>query len=83
MVMPKRTTPVKKSEVIGGYLIKYHANGKIVWSKGKLKNRKPMDTGNGTVRTARANDPVISRPVNRSVNGSPMISWGVGIRRGT
>lgn len=26
----------KKSEVIGGYTIKYHANGKTRWSKGKI-----------------------------------------------
>jgi len=26
----------KKFEVIDGYTIKYHANGKTVWSKGKI-----------------------------------------------
>jgi len=26
----------KKSEVVDGFLIKYHANGKTVWSKGKI-----------------------------------------------
>ncbi len=26
----------KKSEIIDGYLIKYHANGKTIWSKGKM-----------------------------------------------
>ena len=25
----------KKAEVIDGYLIKYHASGKTIWSKGK------------------------------------------------
>jgi antitoxin component YwqK of YwqJK toxin-antitoxin module len=28
----------KKSEVIDGYTIKYHANGKTRWSKGKIIN---------------------------------------------
>ena len=28
----------KKSEVIDGYTIKYHANGKTIWSKGKIKD---------------------------------------------
>ena len=32
----KKTVPVKKSEVIDGFTIKYHANGKTVWSKGKI-----------------------------------------------
>jgi antitoxin component YwqK of YwqJK toxin-antitoxin module len=31
----------KKSEMEGGYLIKYHANGVTRWSKGKVKNGKP------------------------------------------
>lgn len=26
----------KKSEFINGYLVKYHANGKTLWSKGKF-----------------------------------------------
>lgn len=26
----------KKMEVINGYTIKYHANGKTMWSKGKM-----------------------------------------------
>lgn len=34
-------TPQKQSEVIGGYTIKYHANGKTIWSKGKIKDGKP------------------------------------------
>jgi antitoxin component YwqK of YwqJK toxin-antitoxin module len=32
----------KKSEVIRGFLIKYHANGKTKWSKGKVKDGKPQ-----------------------------------------
>lgn len=34
----KKTVPVKKSEIIDGYTIKYHANGKTRWSKGKIVN---------------------------------------------
>ena len=38
---PKKTVPVKKSEVIDGFTIKYHANGKTMWSKGKNVDGKP------------------------------------------
>ena len=31
----------KKSEIIDGYLIKYHANGKTRWSKGKVVDGQP------------------------------------------
>jgi len=31
----------KKSEIVRGFTIKYHANGKTVWSKGKMKDGKP------------------------------------------
>lgn len=31
----------KKSGIVRGYTIKYHANGKTIWSKGKMKNGKP------------------------------------------
>lgn len=34
--MAKKAVPVKKSEVIDGYTIKYHANGQTRWSKGKI-----------------------------------------------
>lgn len=34
--MAKKAVPVKKSEIIDGYTIKYHANGKTRWSKGKI-----------------------------------------------
>jgi antitoxin component YwqK of YwqJK toxin-antitoxin module len=34
----KPTVKAKKSEVIDGYTVKYHANGKTRWSKGKIKN---------------------------------------------
>lgn len=31
----------KKEEIIDGVLVKYHANGKTVWSKGKTKGGLP------------------------------------------
>lgn len=31
----------KQTEIIGGYTIKYHTNGKTKWSKGKIKDGKP------------------------------------------
>lgn len=31
----------KKSEIVKGYTIKYHANGKTKWSKGKIKEGNP------------------------------------------
>lgn len=34
--MPKRTIKPKKTEMIDGYMIKYHANGETIWSKGKV-----------------------------------------------
>jgi hypothetical protein len=37
----KKTIRPKESEVVRGYTIKYHANGKTIWSKGKIKNGKP------------------------------------------
>lgn len=37
-VAAKKNVPVKKSEIIDGYTIKYHANGKTRWSKGKIVN---------------------------------------------
>lgn len=37
--MPK-ATPQKKTEVIRGFTIKYHASG-VIWSKGKMKNDQP------------------------------------------
>ena len=36
-----KSAPTKKSEVIDGYTIKYHANGKSIFSKGKMKDGKP------------------------------------------
>ncbi len=34
-------TAIKKSEIINGFTIKYHASGKTVWSKGKMKDGNP------------------------------------------
>jgi len=31
----------KRSEIIDGNTIKYHANGKTIWSKGKIIDCKP------------------------------------------
>lgn len=31
----------KKSEIIDGYTIKYHANGDTIWSKGKIVEGQP------------------------------------------
>lgn len=33
--------PDKKSEIIDGYTIKYHANGLTIWSKGNMIDGKP------------------------------------------
>ena len=32
----------KKTEIIDGYTIKYHANGKTRWSKGKVEDGQPV-----------------------------------------
>lgn len=40
MSVSKKVTP-KKSEVVKGFTIKYHANGKTIWSKGKIKDDVP------------------------------------------
>ncbi|MEQ8243553.1 hypothetical protein [Fulvivirga sp.] len=31
----------KKSEIIDGFTIKYHANGETIWSKGKIVEGQP------------------------------------------
>lgn len=38
--MVKKTVPSKRTEVIDGFTIKYHANDKTRWSKGKIVNGK-------------------------------------------
>ncbi len=37
----KKTIKPKKSEIIDGFTIKYHANGHTRWSKGKMKDGNP------------------------------------------
>lgn len=32
----------KKTEIVDGYVIKYHANGVTRWSKGKAEDGKPV-----------------------------------------
>ena len=39
--MTKRTLTAKKSEIVDGYTIKYHANGITMWSKGMVVDDKP------------------------------------------
>jgi len=38
--MIKKPIPDKKAEIIDGFTIKYHANGKTIWSKGKMLDGK-------------------------------------------
>jgi antitoxin component YwqK of YwqJK toxin-antitoxin module len=38
--MNKKVAP-KKSEIVRGLTFKYHANGKTIWSKGKIKDAAP------------------------------------------
>ena len=39
--MPTKIIKPKKIEVVDGYTIKYHANGKTIWSKGKVRDGNP------------------------------------------
>jgi hypothetical protein len=39
---PKRPVRPKASEVVDGVTIKYHAGGKTVWSKGRVKDGEPV-----------------------------------------
>ncbi|MDB5238449.1 MAG: hypothetical protein JWM46_719 [Candidatus Kaiserbacteria bacterium] len=41
MALAKKVIKKKKSEIVRGFTIKYHANGTTVWSKGKMKGGKP------------------------------------------
>lgn len=38
---PAKNVKEKKQEVIDGVTIKYHANGKTIWSKGKVIDDQP------------------------------------------
>lgn len=33
--------PSKKTDIIDGVTIKYHANGRTIWSKGRIKDGQP------------------------------------------
>ena len=37
----KKQIKEKKTEIIDGFTIKYHANGKTMWSKGKIVDGQP------------------------------------------
>jgi antitoxin component YwqK of YwqJK toxin-antitoxin module len=39
--MPTDKITPKKFEIIDGLTVKYHKNGKTVWSKGKIADGKP------------------------------------------
>jgi len=62
-------TPNKKTEVVRGFTIKYHANGKTRWSKGKVKDGKP----NGYWEWFRL-DGTLKRSGNFK-NGEPVGEW--------
>lgn len=38
--VPTKAVPQKKTEIIDGYTIKYHANGVTKWSRGKIVHGK-------------------------------------------
>jgi antitoxin component YwqK of YwqJK toxin-antitoxin module len=38
--MIKHTVPAKKEEIVDDFTIKYHANGKTIWSRGKIVDGK-------------------------------------------
>lgn len=38
---PSKAVKEKKLEVVDGVTIKYHANGKTIWSKGKIIDEQP------------------------------------------
>jgi antitoxin component YwqK of YwqJK toxin-antitoxin module len=39
--MSPKPVPPKKSEIVDGITIKYHANGKTIWSRGKFVDGSP------------------------------------------
>jgi antitoxin component YwqK of YwqJK toxin-antitoxin module len=39
-LIPKTTVKEKSMEILDGYTIKYHANSKSIWSKGKIVDEK-------------------------------------------
>lgn len=42
-IISTKVVKEKRFEVIDGYIIKYHANNKTVWSKGKMIDGQPHD----------------------------------------
>jgi len=38
----KKTIPTRKTSIVRGFTVKYHASGKTVWSKGKMKDGTPI-----------------------------------------
>ena len=55
----------KKTEIIDGYTIKYHANGKTRWSRAKSKTASQSVTGSGTAWMAPLSAPDTSTPAKR------------------
>ena len=55
----------KKTEIIDGYTIKYHANGKTRWSKGKVEDGQPVGYWEWYRLTAPLNAPDTSTPAKR------------------
>ena len=41
IIMKSKQNTDKKTVIIDGYTIKYHANGKTIWSKGKIVDGEP------------------------------------------
>ena len=69
LVQKPKPVKEKKQEVIDGYTIKYHANGKTIWSKGKLVN----DIPEGYWEWYRS-DGIIKRS-GHFENGEPIGEW--------
>jgi antitoxin component YwqK of YwqJK toxin-antitoxin module len=68
MPSPKKVK-AKKSEIFDGVTIKYHANGKTIWSKGEIIDGKPE----GYWEWFRI-DGTIKRSGN-FINGDPVGEW--------
>ncbi|MFC4356297.1 hypothetical protein ACFO0S_14645 [Chryseomicrobium palamuruense] len=39
--LSEKKVPEKKMDIVDGFTIKYHANGKTMWSKGKIIDDQP------------------------------------------
>src|SRR5699024_8097191 len=62
----------KKTEIIDGYTIKYHANGKTRWSKGKVVDGEPSGYWEWYRLDGTLNAPGTLRLASQSENGSHM-----------